>query len=148
MGSIDLAAETDIDASPADIAAVMFDPQWEPEWVQVVSGVEIIDPALAPGARVRHRGSVLSRPFALLTSVETLQFPHVLTLRVEEPEFVGHLRFDIQRAGNGSRVRIRATGQSDQLGTFKKMLIEGPVRSGLAGALSKLKEIVERSHVR
>lgn len=143
MGAMEIAAETEIAASPADIAAVMFDPAREPEWVGVVQGVEIIDPALAPGARVRHRGSVMGRDFAVTTEVEALHFPHVLSLRVEEGQFAGEVRFDIQRSGGGSRVRIRAAGDSPQLGTFKRMLIEGPVRSGLSSALSRLKAIVE-----
>ena len=86
---------------------------------------------------------MLGRDFAITTEVAALQFPHVLTLRVDQPEFAGQLRFDIQRAGDGSRVRIRAAGASDELGAFKTMLIEGPVRSGMASALSRLKAIVE-----
>ena len=143
MGSIDLAAETDIAAAPADIAAVMFDPAREAEWVGVIREVEVIDPALAPGARVTHHGQVMGRNFAVTTEVESLQFPHVLVLRVDEPQFAGRLRFDIQRSGGGSRVRLRVAGASDQLGTFKKMMIEGPARSGMASALGKLKAIVE-----
>ena len=143
MGAIDLAAETDINASPADIAAVMFDPAREPEWVGAISGVEVIDPALAPGARVRHTGSVMGREFVVTTAVDALHFPHVLALRVREGQFEGLVRFDIQRSGEGSRVRIRAAGESPELGGFKKMLIEGPARSGIAGALKKLKDIVE-----
>jgi uncharacterized protein YndB with AHSA1/START domain len=145
MGAIDLAAETDINASPADIAAVMFDPAREPEWVGAISGVEVIDPALAPGARVRHTGSVMGREFVVTTAVDSLHFPHVLALRVSEGQFEGLVRFDIQRSGEGSRVRIRAAGESPELGGFKKMLIEGPARSGMAGALKKLKDIVERA---
>lgn len=143
MGSIDLSVETDIQASPADIAAVMFDPAREPEWVGAIDGVEVIDPALAPGARVRHKGSVMGREFVVTTEVDALHFPHVLALRVSEGQFSGVVRFDIQRSGSGSRVRIRTAGDSPQLGDLKKMLIEGPARSGIASALKKLKEIVE-----
>jgi hypothetical protein len=144
MGAIDVAAETDIQASPADIAAVMFDPAREPEWVGLISGVEVIDPALAPGARVRHSGNVLGRPFALTTAVEALHFPHVLALRVTDGQFEGMVRFDIQRSGGGSRVRIRAAGDSPQVADSMQGLVEGPARSSMAAALQKLKDIVER----
>ena len=144
MGAIDLAAETDIQASPADIAAVMFDPAREPEWIVAITGVEVIDPALAPGARVRHTGSVMGREFVVTTEVDALHFPHVLALRVSEGQFHGVLRFDIQRNGTGSRVRIRAAGDAPELGGFKTMLIEGPARTGMATALTKLKGLVEQ----
>ena len=52
MSTIDVSAEIDITASPADIAGVMFDPNREPEWMKAVAGVELIDPALERGARV------------------------------------------------------------------------------------------------
>ena len=143
MSSIDIAAETDINAAPADIAAVMFDPEREKDWVGVVSSVEIHDAALQPGARVTHRGSVMGRQVALTTQVETVHFPHVLALRVSEPQFNGLVRFEIARAGSGSRVRIRAEGESDQVNMLTKMMVEGAVRSGVNGALSRLKTIVE-----
>ena len=144
MSAIDLAAETDIQASPADIAAVMFDPAREPEWVAAITGVEVIDPALAPGARVRHKGSVMGRAFVVTTEVEALHFPHVLALRVSEGQFQGLVRFDIQRHGAGSRVRIRAAGDAPELAGVKTMLVDGPVRSGMATALTKLKGLVEQ----
>ena len=144
MGAIDVSAETDIQAAPADVAAVMFDPAREPEWVGAITAVEVIDPALAPGARVRHRGSILGRDFAVTTAVDALHFPHVLALRVSEGGFEGVVRFDIQRAGAATRVRIRAAGESEQLNAFRKMLVEGPARSGMAAALEKLKQIVEQ----
>jgi hypothetical protein len=122
----------------------MFDPAREPEWVGAIGGVDLIDPALAPGARVRHRGSVMGRDFVVTTAVDVLHFPHVLALRVREGTFAGLVRFDIQRAGDGCRVRIRAAGESPELGGLKQMLIEGPARAGLAAALKRLKEIVEQ----
>ena len=145
MSAIDIAAETDINAAPADIAAVMFDPEREKDWVGVITGVEIHDAALQPGARVTHRGTVLGRDFALTTAVEAVHFPHVLTLRVDDPQFAGQVRFDIQRAGAGSRVRIRTAGESDRLNTLSRMMVDGPVRAGLSSALERLKQIVERA---
>ena len=143
MGAIDLTAETDIQAAPADIAAVMFDPAREPEWVGAVTAVEVIDPALAPGARVRHTASVMGRAVDVTTAVEALHFPHVLALRVSGGPFDGVIRFDIQRSGPGCRVRIRAAGEAPQLNSFTKTLVEGPARAGLSTALAKLKALVE-----
>ena len=59
---IDVRAEIEIAASPATIAGVMFDPQRYAEWMSAVERVEVLDPALAPGARVRHHGKFTGHP--------------------------------------------------------------------------------------
>ena len=67
MSAVDVSVEIQIDASPAEIAAVMFDPEREPDWMSVVTGVELHVRALAPGERVTHRGSFLGHDAALTT---------------------------------------------------------------------------------
>jgi hypothetical protein len=108
-----------------------------------VTGVELHDRALAPGARVTHRGSVLGHDAAWTTEVDAVHFPHVLALRVVDGPFDGTLRFDIQRAAVGSRVRVRGAGSAAALDGLPAMVIEGPIRAALSGDLARLKTIVE-----
>lgn len=147
MATIDLSVDIEIAAAPADVAAVMFDPQREPEWMNVVKDVELIDAALAPGARVRHRGRFLGKEIAWVTEVETVHFPHVLVLRIDEGPFVGTVRYDIQRSGSGSRARIRSTGEPGTLGFLPAALITGPMESALTADLDRLKTLVEKTPV-
>ena len=142
MPAIDISAEIDIDAAPADVAAVMFDPQQEPQWVHVVTGVELIDAALKPGARVKRLGSFLGREFSWQTEVEAVHFPHVLTMRIAEGPFVGTVRYDIQRSEGGSRVRIRGAGEAASL-PVPAALVSGPIRAALTQDLQRLKKLVE-----
>ena len=144
MSTIDVAAEIEITADPADIAAVMFDPARAADWMAAVTGVEILDPALVRGARVRHSGTVLSRTFTWTTEVEAVHFPHVLALRISDGPLVGTTRFDIQRSGSGSRVRIRNVGEpGGALAMVPAAMIPGPLRSAMAADLERLKQIVE-----
>jgi len=108
--NIDVSAEIEIAANPADIAAIMFDPAREKDWLQAVREVELIDPALAPGAKVRHRGTILGHDVSWLSEVEAVHFPHVLTLRISDGPFVGTVRYEIQRSSAGSRARVRSVG--------------------------------------
>jgi len=140
--SLDLSAEIDIDAAPADVAGVMFDPQREPEWMKVVTAVELIDPALAPGARVRRTGSVLGRSIGWTTEVERVQFPHLLTLKVIDGPFRGTVRYDIQRSGTGSRVRLRNVGEAEGL-PIPAALAAGPLQAAMGADLQRLKALVE-----
>jgi carbon monoxide dehydrogenase subunit G len=142
--TIDVAAEIEIAADPADIAAVMFDPARAADWMSAVTGVEVIDPALVRGARVRHRGKVLNQEFTWLTEVEAVHFPHVLALRVTDGPLIGTTRFDIQRSAGGSRVRIRNAGDpGPALAIVPSAMIPGPLRLAMAADLQRLKAIVE-----
>ncbi len=142
MSTIDVSGEIDIEAAPADIAGVMFDPQREPEWMKVVTGVELIDPALAPGARVRRTGTLMGRTIGWTTEVERVHFPHVLALRVVDGPFRGTVRYEIQRSGTGSRVRVHNVGEADDL-PVPAALVAAPLRAALAADLQRLKAIVE-----
>lgn len=143
MTSIDLTVETEITAAPADVAAVMFDPQRDPEWMSVVKTVDVIDPALQPGARVKRTASVFGHELAWTTQVEAVHFPHVLTLRVIDGPFTGVISYNIQRSAGGSLVRIRNKGETTKLGFLPAAVIEEPMRTGLAADLGRLKAIIE-----
>lgn len=144
MSSINLAVEIAIDAAPTDVAAVMFDPQREPEWVGAVKAVEVVDPALQPGARVRRSGEFMGQAVTWATTVETVHFPHALTLRVTDAPFTGTLSYQIQRGAAGSVARIQARGETTLMAFLPSSLIEGPLRSVLGEDLARLKKIVER----
>jgi hypothetical protein len=144
MSSVDVSADIEIAADPADIAAVMFDPAREAEWMSAVTGVDVLDPALVKGARVRHRGRVMNQEFSWTTEVETVHFPHVLALRVSDGPLVGTMRFDVQRSGNGSRVRVRNVGEPGPALSFVPAgMVLGPLRSAMMADLERLKALVE-----
>ena len=143
MTSVDLVVETEIAAAPADVAAIMFDPQREPEWMQAIKRVEVIDPALQPGARVRRTASFMGRELSWTTEVEAVHFPHVLKLKVADGPFTGTILYQIQRSANGSVVRIHNDGQTSMLGFLPSSLIEAPMRSALTADLARLKSLVE-----
>jgi uncharacterized membrane protein len=144
VATIDVSAEIDISASPADIAGVMFDPAREPEWMKAVTAVELIDPALERGARVRRSGTFLGQTLSWTTTVDVVHFPHVLALRILEGPFLGSIRYDIQRSGAGSRVRVRTAGEVALPSFAPVALVAEPMRAALGADLERLKTIVER----
>ena len=141
---IDVSAEIEIAASPAAIAGVMFDPARNHEWMKGVERVEMLDPALAPGARVRYHGDVMGKRLSLTTTVETVHFPHVLELRISDGPFVGTSKIGIQRSGGGSRVQVRTTGEVEGMSFIPDSMIAGPVKSAIEGGLGRLKALIEK----
>ena len=140
---IDVSAEIEIAASPATIAGVMFDPARNHEWMKGVERVEMLDPALAPGARVRYHGDVMGKSLSLTTTVETVHFPHVLELRISDGPFVGTSKIGIQRSGGGSRVQVRTMGEVEGMSFIPDSMIAGPVKSAIESGLGRLKAIIE-----
>ena len=144
MATVDVSAEIEIAAAPADVAAVLFDPVREPEWMKVVKSVSVIDPALQPGARVRRTAMFMGHEIAWVTEVETVHFPHVLNLKVAEGPFVGTINYQIQRSAGGSHVRIRNRGESSALSFLPSSIIETPLKASMDADLGRLKAIVEK----
>jgi uncharacterized membrane protein len=140
---VDVTVEIDIGAAPADVAAVMFDPQREPQWMKAVTGVELIDAALAPGARVRRRASFFGKEIGWTTEVERVHFPHLLILRVTEGPFTGSVRYEIQRSAVGSHVTIQNVGQPTGLGFVPAAVIAAPMKTAMTADLERLKSLVE-----
>ena len=141
---IDVSAEIEIAASPAAIAGVMFDPERNHEWMKVVDRVEMLDAALAPGARVRYHGDFMGKSLSWLTTVQTVHFPHVLELTISDGPFVGSSRIGIQRSGGGSRVQVRSTGEVQGMPFIPDDMIAGPMKSAMEGDLGRLKALVEK----
>jgi uncharacterized membrane protein len=143
MSVVEVSAEIEIAAAPADIAAVMFDPQREPDWMRHITAVHLIDQALEPGARVTHTASVFGREVSWSSEVEAVHFPHLLQMKIAEGPFSGTLRYDIQRSGDGSRVRIRGAGEAQLPMLLPASMVTGPVSEALSKDLQTLKSIVE-----
>jgi len=140
---IDVRADVEIATAPSAIAGVMFDPQRYAEWMEAVERVEILDKALAPGARVRHHGSFMGRPIAWTTEVETVHFPHVLILKMIDGPFVGTARIGIQRSSGGSRVQVQKSGELTDFPFVPEAMVAGPLTAALQSDLDRLKAIIE-----
>ena len=144
---VSFSAEIDVAASPASVAAVMFDPARQAEWMSAVESVEIHDAALAPGARVTHRGSLMGRDLLWTTEVEAVHFPHLLAMRITDGPFTGVVRYGIQRSGAGSRVQIQSEGELNGLGLVPADVAAGAMRSTLQADLGRLKGLIETAKV-
>ena len=144
MPVVNVTAEIEIAAEPTDVASVMFDPQREPDWMSAVTGVDLLDPGIKPGARVRHTGTFVGQDVAWTTAVEAFHFPHALTLTIVDGPFTGTVSYSVQRSGTGSVARITNRGETTALGFVPASMIEHGMRTMLAADLGRLKAIVEK----
>lgn len=120
---MDVTASRTIPAAPDRVAAVMFDPARDPEWI---GGAKSVDPPsgnpVAVGARTTRHGGFMGRKFSWQTEVVAFDPNRLLDMRfVAGPMKGGGVTYRIQPVGDASLVTIRNTGPGPQfMGWFVK----------------------------
>jgi hypothetical protein len=136
---MDITATRTIAARPGQVAAVMFDPLRDPEWIGGAKAVEapIGDPT-SVGARVTRHGGFMGKKFSWTTEVAGLDSDRQLLMNfVDGPMKGGSVTYRIEPDGPNSRVSIRNTGPGPQLvGWF--------VKRSVGKDLERLAGLVER----
>jgi hypothetical protein len=124
---MDIVQNIQIAAAPADVAAVMFDPAREREWMTSVTSTTPRTAGITVGAEVDRTSVVEGQQIAWATQVSGFHFPHVLRLRITGGQ-AGSLNYEVQRAGSGSVAVVRAASEVDLFGfdlQRLKTLVEG-----------------------
>jgi hypothetical protein len=111
--SFEVSKEILIAGAPADIAGVMFDPARETEWMTAVASSVPQSRGITAGAEVKRTSKVADQNIAWSTKVEAFHFPHVLRLNIDRG---GSIKYEVQRYGDGSVARIKATSDVDLFG--------------------------------
>src|SRR5215210_7658816 len=120
---MDTTASRTIAASPERVAAVMFDPRRDPQWI---GGARSVDPPASDppkvGARVTRHGGFMGRKFSWTTEVAGPEPDRLLHMNfIAGPMKGGSVTYRIEPDGKGSRVSIRNTGPGPQImGWFVK----------------------------
>ena len=120
---VDVTASRRIPAKPGRVAAIMFDPARDPEWIGGAKSVEPPrgDPTKV-GARVTRNGGFMGRNFSWTTEVQGFEPDHLLHMAfIAGPMKGGTVTYRVEPDGDGSRVSVRNTGPGPQImGWFVK----------------------------
>ena len=136
---MDVTASRNIAANPGRVAAIMFDPTRDPEWI---GGAKSVDPStgdpIKVGARTTRHGGFMGRKFSWTTEVAGSEPDRILHMSfIEGPMKGGTVTYRIEPDGPGSRVSIRNTGPGPQImGWF--------VKRSVAKDLDRLAKLVDR----
>lgn len=114
---MDITASRNFAAKPDAIAAVMFDPARDPEWIGGARSVDVPSgDSRRIGARTTRHGGFLGRKFSWTTEVAEYEPGRTLHMNfVAGPMKGGSVTYRIEPDGSGSRVSIRNTGPGPQL---------------------------------
>jgi hypothetical protein len=128
--NMEIVQNVQIAAAPADVAAVMFDPAREKEWMMFVTATTPRSAGITVGAEVDRTSVVAGQQIPWATQVSGFHFPHVLRLRITGGQ-TGSVHYEVQRSGTGSIAVVRAASDVDLFG-FDLERLKGLVEAGAA----------------
>jgi hypothetical protein len=144
--TLDVTATLDIDASPAAVADVQFDPARDPDWIGGIDRVELVTPPpFAQGSQVRRIGGFLGRRIVWLMRVESYEPGRFVAMHALESPFPMDVDYRLEPLGDGSRTRasIRIRGEGRGMYGLPGPLLGPMVRRSVLGDLKRLRALVE-----
>ena len=105
--------EHTIYASPDDVAAIMFDPDREGEWIAKGGKAERLTPgALGVGSQVRHDVGVLGWQFSFVTEVTALDPGRTLEMKTVDTADQGAIIYQVVETSGGAIASIQVEDES------------------------------------
>jgi hypothetical protein len=110
---MDFFVEQTIHAAPEEVAAIMFDPASEGEWVAKGTTAELLTPGpLAVGSRVRHEAGVHGWKISFVTEVTALDPGRRLEMQVVEGSDHGVITYQVAPTAGGAIASIHVRDEA------------------------------------
>lgn len=139
----DVTATTRVRAPRSAVAAYMFDPRNDAEWTTgVLSATPLTPGPLRTGSRVDRTVRFLGRRFGYTYEVTAAEADRWVELAVEVP-FPMRVRYQLDPAGDATRVTIRARGEPRGFFRLFGPLLSPMVRRSIARDLELLRRRLE-----
>ena len=142
---LDVRVEARIARPPEAVAAFMFDPQHDPEWI---SGIEHVDPPAGPvglGTETHRRARFMSRPIDYVLRVVEHRPDRLLAMETVRAPFPMGVTYGVEPDGSGSRVSLRVTGGYGLLMRLAQPIVTRQIKRSLAADLRHLRERLEEA---
>jgi hypothetical protein len=145
--ALDVTASERIDAPPAVVASVQFDPQRDPEWIGGVERSEWVSvPPIGVGSEVRRVGGFLGRRIEWVMQVRRFEPGRLVGMHALKSPFPMDVDYVLEpvAGGEATQASIRIRGEGRGLYGMPGWLASPIVRRSVQSDLSRLKQIVER----
>jgi hypothetical protein len=145
----DVRVESHIARTPGDIAAYMFDPHHDPDWI---SGIQHVDPPAAPvgvGTETHRVAKFMGRRIDYVLRVVDHVPDRLLVMESVQAPFPMGVAYGIEPDGSGSRVSLRVTGGYGLLMRLAKPVVSRQITRSLEADLRNLEgrlQAIETSH--
>ena len=140
---IDVRAEAHVARSPGDVAAYMFDPHHDPEWI---TGIEHVDPPAAPvgvGAETHRLARFMGRRIDYVLRVVEHIPDRLLVMESVRAPFPMGVTYSVEPDASGSRVSLRVTGGYGLLMRLAQPIVRRQIKGNLEADLRHLRRRLE-----
>ena len=139
----DVRVEAHVARSPEDVAAYMFDPHHDPDWI---TGIEHVDPPAAPidvGTETHRLARFMGRRIDYVLRVIEHIPDRLLVMESVQAPFPMGVTYGVQPDGTGSRVSLRVTGGYGLLMRLAQPIVSRQIRRSLESDLRQLRGRLE-----
>lgn len=139
----DVRVEATVAESPEDVAAYMFDPRHDPDWI---TGIEHVDPPVAPvavGTETHRLARFMGRRIDYVLRVTGHIPDRLLVMESVKAPFPMGVTYGIEPDPAGSRVSLRVTGGYGLLMRLGEPLVSRQIRRSLQADLRHLRGRLE-----
>jgi hypothetical protein len=144
---LDIRVEAHVARRPEAVAAYMFDPSHDPEWI---TGIQQVDPPATPigvGTETHRIAKFMGRRIDYVLKVVE-HVPHrLLVMESVRAPFPMGVTYGVEPDGSGSRVRLRLTGGYGLLMRLAQPIFSRQIRRSLQADLRHLRGRLEGSGV-
>ena len=139
----DVRVEARVARTPQDVAAYMFDPHHDPEWI---TGIEHVDPPAASvgvGTETHRLARFLGRRIDYVLRVKEYIPDRLLIMESVRAPFPMGVTYGIEPDRSGSRVSLRVTGGYGLLMRLAQPIVSRQIKQSLEADLRRLRGRLE-----
>ena len=141
----DVRVEANVARSPGEVAAYMFDPRHDPEWI---TGIEHVDPPSRPvavGTETHRLARFMGRRIEYVLRVKEYIPDRLMVMESVRAPFPMGVTYGIEPDRSGSRVSLRVTGGYGLLMRLAQPIVSRQIRRSLEADLRHLRGRLEAS---
>lgn len=142
--TMDVTAQTSIDADRDRVASYAMDPNNDPVWISGISEAEMITPPpLQVGSQVRRVAHFLGRRIDYVLEVVALDPDRRIAMRSVKAPFPMEVEYEFETEGDATRARIHIGGDAGVMYRVAGPILSRSVKRSISKDLRNLKRIIE-----
>jgi carbon monoxide dehydrogenase subunit G len=143
--SVDVTVEQAIARDRDTVARFVMDPANDTRWIKALTSVQTLngDAPAGVGTQVERVASFLGRRIEYVNEIVALEPGRRLAMRSVKAPFPMEVTYELEDAGDGTLMRIRAAGDAGGFYRIAGPLLGKAVRRGIARDLAELKRVME-----
>jgi hypothetical protein len=143
--SVDVTVEQAIARDRDTVARFVMDPANDTRWIKALTSVRTLngDAPAGVGTQVERVASFLGRRIEYVNEIVALEPGRRLAMRSVKAPFPMEVTYELEDAGDGTLMRIRAAGDAGGFYRIAGPLLGKAVRRGIARDLAELKRVME-----